>query len=131
MKNVVRDLRDLVPLRALSHGEAMRVAELQANRFLTAAELTAPPVTEQIISTLPKVSVERMTPLPVSGAAYWAKSRWLIVLNGAEPAVRQRYSLAHEFKHVLDHPFVGFLYPERGGVTTTQRAEQIADYFAA
>lgn len=131
MKSALRDLRDLVPLRALSHGEAMRVAELQANRFLELSELAAPPVPESIITAQPRCNVERMSPLPVSGAAHWARHRWLIVLNGAEPATRQRYSLAHEFKHILDHPFVTFLYPEKGGVTTEQRAEQIADYFAA
>jgi Zn-dependent peptidase ImmA (M78 family) len=131
MKNVLRDLRDLVPLRPLSYGEAIRVAELQANRFLEKAELTTPPVPETIISTQPKCAVVRMTPLPVSGAAHWAKSRWLIVVNGAEPATRQRYSIAHEFKHVIDHPFIKFLYPEQVGMTTTQRAEQVADYFAA
>ena len=71
-----------------------------------------------------------MSPIPVSGSTHWASSRWLIVLNGAEPAARQRFSLAHEFKHILDHRFVDVLY---SGVRPEDRArwiEQVCDYFA-
>lgn len=52
-------------------------------------------------------------------------------INGAEPAVRQRFSQAHEFKHVLDNPFVHILYPATPGMSLHVRAEQICDYFAA
>ena len=70
---------------------------------------------ENAIATLPRIQVDRLSPIPVSGSAHWAKGRWVIVLNGAEPLVRQRFSLAHEFKHVLDAPFDTLLYPETGG----------------
>ena len=39
----------------------------------------------------------------------------------------QRFSLAHELKHILDHPFETILYA-RGSTTL---AEQTCDYFAA
>jgi Zn-dependent peptidase ImmA (M78 family) len=42
---------------------------------------------------------------------------------------RQRWSLAHEFKHILDHPFVTIVYPRRNG--RADPAEQACDYFAA
>jgi Zn-dependent peptidase ImmA (M78 family) len=37
--------------------------------------------------------------------------------------------LAHEFKHILDHPFIGALYPVQSA--DTKQAEEICDYFAA
>src|SRR5580704_13272227 len=104
MTNVIRELRDLVPLRALSVAESMRVADLQAGRLLALLGIEEGPVPESAITELPRIQVERMTPSPVSGAAQWSRGRWLIVVNGAEPWGRQRFSLAHEFKHVLDSP---------------------------
>ncbi len=131
MNNVISQLRDLVPLRPLTTAEAMRVAELQATRMRRLLDITEPAFPESAISELPRVQVERMTPSPVSGAAQWSRGRWLIIVNGAEPNVRQRYSLAHELKHVLDNPFAKFIYPPKDGVTAYDRAERICDYFAA
>jgi Zn-dependent peptidase ImmA (M78 family) len=62
-------------------------------------------------------------------AVQWSNGRWLILLNAAEPRGRQRFSLAHELKHILDHPFVTILYPRRD--VSTELAEQVCDYFAA
>lgn len=71
-----------------------------------------------------------MSPLPVSGATHWASQRWLIVLNGAEPATRQRFSLAHEFKHILDHRFADVLYRNVPEAARHDAIEQVCDYFA-
>jgi len=43
--------------------------------------------------------------LPVFGCTSWQNGRWPIVLKGAEPLVGQHFSLAHEFKHAVDHRF--------------------------
>ena len=131
MTNVIRELRDLVPLRALSVAESMRVADLQAGRLLSLLGIEEGPVPESAIAELPRIQVERMTPSPVSGAAQWSRGRWLIVVNGAEPWGRQRFSLCHEFKHCLDAPFIKYLYPEYRGQSSHDRAEQVCDYFAA
>jgi predicted transcriptional regulator len=127
----VARLRDLVPIRPLTREEALRIAELQANRLLELAGLTAGPVSEQVIADLPRIEVLRQSPWPTSGATQWVAGRWAIVLNGEESATRQRFSLAHEFKHVLDHRFVDLLY---SGVKEADRQrwiEQVCDYFAA
>lgn len=128
--HVIRTLRDLVPIRTLTREEALRIAELQAQRFHELLGLTEPPFSESSVAALPRLQVERMSPIPVSGSTHWASSRWLIMLNGAEPAVRQRFSLAHEFKHILDHRFVDVLYR---GVRPEDRdrwIEQVCDFFA-
>jgi Zn-dependent peptidase ImmA (M78 family) len=111
--------------------EAMRIADLQASRLLAILNIEFAPVPETAISDLPRIHVERMTPAPVSGAAQWSRGRWLIVVNGAEPWGRQRFSIAHELKHVLDSPFIGYLYPTIDGQNAHDRAEQVCDYFAA
>jgi Zn-dependent peptidase ImmA (M78 family) len=54
----------------------------------------------------------------------------VIALNRSEPAVRQRFSLAHEFKHVIDAPFGETLYPAWRGLSAEDRAEHAANHFA-
>ena len=130
MSGTITALRDLVPIRPLTFAESMRVAELQASRMRELAEVTDLALPEAAIARLPRLQVERMFPAPVSGAAQWSHGRWLIILNGTEPLVRQRFSLAHEFKHVLDNPFIHLLYPATRSLSSEDRAEQICDYFA-
>lgn len=83
-----------------------------------------------IISQLPRVKVERVSPLPSSGLSQWSGGSWRIMVNGSEPPLRQRFTLAHEFKHVLDHPFIDHCYPDVVGTRGHERPEQICDYFA-
>ena len=52
-------------------------------------------------------------------------------MNRLEPFVRQRFSLAHEFKHILDAPFGDVLYPGWRGLSGEDRAEHAANHFAA
>jgi Zn-dependent peptidase ImmA (M78 family) len=89
-------------------------------------------VPEKAIATLPRIQVVRSTKaIPISGSAQWAKGVWHIILNGSEAQARQRFSLAHELKHIIDNPFVHVLYPATLGMTSHDRAEQTCDYFAA
>jgi Zn-dependent peptidase ImmA (M78 family) len=127
--DTIASLRDLVPLRPLTHIEALRVAELQATRFLKLAGIAAPPVPEQIITELPRLRVERL-PLGVPGASQWSRGRWVVLLNKLNTPGRQRFSLAHEFKHILDNPFIHLLYPEQGGVDRREWIEVVCDRFA-
>jgi hypothetical protein len=129
-RQVLATLRQLCPPRRLTHGEALRVAELQAAKLLTLSEVFEPPFRESIVASVPKVQVRRLSPWPVSGCTDWAKGTWVIVVNGAEPVVRQRFTIAHEFKHILDYPFIDVLYPANLGVSAHQRAESVCDYFA-
>lgn len=129
-RGVIATLRDFVPIRPLSRIEALRIAELQATRFLKLVGISEPSVPERAIAELPRVQVERVRGLTASGATEWAKGRWLIALRASEPVTRQRFSLAHEFKHILDDRFIDVLYR---GIPKADRArfvEQVCDYFA-
>lgn len=127
-------LRDLLPLRPLAQAEALLLAELQATRLLVLTDTTAGPVPSEVISELPDIEVRysRSGDAPASGLFKWHRGRSLIVVDGTErPAGRVRFSLAHEFKHALDHPFASTLYPALPGMTSRERQEQICDHFAA
>ena len=128
---VLAILRAKAPHRALDLREAAQVAEWQATTLLELAGLNQPPTPSTLISQLPRVVVHTDVDLPVSGCTSWHNGRWLIVLNGAEPLARQRFSLAHEFKHAVDHRFRHELYVDRPGLSATAQAEQAGDYFAA
>ncbi len=124
-------LRALAPGRPLSHYEGLRIAELQANHLLDLAGVREAGTPAEIVSGLPFVEVALRSDLPVSGLTNWFKPRWLILLNGDEPAVRRRFSLMHEFKHILDHGGISYLYPSTMSLDSERRAELVADYFAA
>lgn len=128
---VMAVLRSKAPRRALSPAEAMQIAEWQATSLLELAALSEPPTPADLISELPRVLVQTDVDLPVSGCTAWQGGPWLIVLNGAEPRVRQRFSLAHEFKHAIDHRYRDVMYVDRPKLSAYQQAEQAADYFAA
>jgi uncharacterized protein DUF955 len=128
---VIDQLRAVVPMRGLSPAEARRIAELQAAKLLAAVGATAPPVPETVIADLPRVRVSRRANWPTSGLATTTKAGWVIVVRAEEAGVRQRFSVAHEFKHVLDDPFIEWLYPTIRAQSPEDRAEETCNYFAA
>jgi Zn-dependent peptidase ImmA (M78 family) len=129
-ESVFKTLRSLMPIRVLSYAEARQRAELQANRLLSLHGVAAPGVPIEIVTDLPRVRVEQNYDLPVSGSAHWDGGLWVISVNGAEYSLRQRFSVMHEFKHILDHP-VRHLIIGEGKLTADDVAEKVADYFAA
>ena len=129
-RSVLAMLRALVPQRPLLPSETLRLAELQANRLLEHFAISTTAVPEELITELPRILMLR-EPVPVSGSAYWNGRYWLITVSSDEPRSRQRFSLMHEFKHVLDHTTKQFLYRDRPFQSAHEQAERVADYFAA
>lgn len=128
--SLLQDLRRFVPNRRLTITEAYVLAERQATELLRRQGACAAPVTSSLITGLPFLTVSVRVPMRSSGATQWIKPRWIVLLNGAESPARQRFSLAHELKHVLDHPRIkAFGGPKTP--TERRRTEQLCDYFAA
>lgn len=127
-------LRDLAPRRPLSLFEALRLAELQANRLLELSNVTRLPVPSEIISSLPRICVDYDFDMPdhAAGASVWDTTRktWVITINPTHPDTRQHFTLLHEYKHILDHGQPGL----RGNVSSRYYGltptEYVADYFA-
>jgi hypothetical protein len=130
--SVLATLRALVPERPLRYSESLRIAELQANRLLELFAIAGPLVPNELVSELPRIEVRLQHDLPVSGSTHWEAGRWIITLNADEPHVRHRFSLMHEFKHVLDHTTKQYLYGDtEADAVAADRAERVADHFAA
>ncbi len=130
--SMVAQLRGLMPNRPLTFAEGQRLAELQANRLLRLTGCTAAPVSESIISELPRLEVRRAGSLIGSGATAWSRGMWRVRINSAEPLTRQRFTLAHEFKHILDAACEDVIYSDlKGGPARERHVEAICDHFAA
>lgn len=122
-------------LRALPRGRAgysehatRYLAERQAAllRYLTTGIDTS---IEQIIGSMPRVRVQAGE-IPTSGLSHWDGRQWIITYNVFEPRTRQRFTILHEYKHIVDHPDVADLYRSRRDATASEQMEQAADYFA-
>jgi predicted transcriptional regulator len=129
-ESVVGQLRAIIPNRRLHFSEALRLAELQANRFRELLGHTEPELPEDAIARLPRLIVTREADLPVSGMAQWHNGRWIVALNTHEPEVRQRFSLAHELFHIINHTTKEWLQPGDGYLSAHDSGEKLADYFA-
>jgi len=122
-------LRSLVPSRALCFAEALRLADLQATKLRTLLDITDDAFPEDAIADLPRIRIVRRR-IPTSGMSYWDGQEWIIALNSREPEARQRFTLLHEYKHIVDHGRTDRLYTGTRSTTAEKQAEQVADYFA-
>lgn len=131
-RSVLATLRSLIPERDIENfDEAKRIAEHQAAKLLALHGITTWPVpVELIIDQLPKIRIEYCEQ-PVSGATFWSGTEWVIQLNRYENQARQRFSLAHEYKHIIDHGRTSQLYGAKSPAQASKQAESAADYFAA
>ncbi|WP_369044674.1 ImmA/IrrE family metallo-endopeptidase [Sinomonas sp. P10A9] len=129
-RSVLASLRALIPHRTVtSQSEALRVAEHQATRLLELHRIDDGPIPTELIPGLPKIEIE-LVDAPISGASFWNGNAWIIELNKHENYRRQRFTLAHEYKHIVDHNRADTLYLGTRDATPQQQAEQAADYFA-
>jgi Zn-dependent peptidase ImmA (M78 family) len=132
-RSVLASLRALLPNRRLQFSEALRIAELQANRLLELAGVDAGPVPVEVITQLPRIAVDYEIDMPCSGASDWDNERktWVITLNALEPDTRHRFSIAHEYWHIVTHGSPGLV--DLGSFTFMGRepVEAVAEYFAA
>ncbi|MHB8339795.1 MAG: ImmA/IrrE family metallo-endopeptidase [Mycobacteriales bacterium] len=126
-RSVLASLRALLPPRPLTLSEAFRLAELAANVLLEHLGLEGAPIPSEVVSELPRLSVQVLRGLPVSGSSYWDGARWIIALKAEEPWYRQRFTLMHEFWHILWRDHELRTYP---AADASQRTEQLANYFA-
>ncbi len=128
---LLEKLRSIVPDRALMPSEALHVAERQAGMLLSAFGISSPAISHELIAELPFLTVARRAGFPSSGMTTRTDKGWVIVLKSDERAERQRFTLAHELKHLLDDPFIHRLYPRTALYSAHERAERTCDYFAA
>src|SRR6266542_3903344 len=130
---VLAVLRSVLPSkRRLWFGEALRIAELQANKLLEQASITDGPVPSEIVTGLPRIAVEYDIDMPCSGASDWDSHRrtWVITLNALEPETRHRFSLLHEYHHIICHGSPGLVDLGSFRYFGRETVEYVAEYFA-
>lgn len=120
--SILSSLRSMSPRCRLDREDARIIAERQANKLIELLD-AYDGLREDQIAGLPRLRVVQED-LPTSGLSYWNGEEWIIALNQSESLERQRFSLFHEFKHIIDHGRSSLLY------ATEQEAERAADYFA-
>lgn len=135
-KSIIRDLRSIRPMRPYADkNEAFAVAEEQASELLRFFGITEPEVDVSLITQLPRIEVQvdvDLSDCGFYGKTIWKRGRWLVkISNGARVATR-RYTLAHEFKHILDHPTLTSAYRNLGIDEHDREAitEEVCEYFA-
>jgi hypothetical protein len=131
MPSLLTELRELCPHRPLVPWEARGVAERQAAKLLRLQGVDDAPVPEALIESVPRVRVRWRTGRHLSGSVKWVGGTYEVIVNRAESWGRQRYSLAHEFKHVLDLPVATIAYRDRPGWSAERQRERACEYFAA
>lgn len=131
-ESILKSLRSLIPSRDCQLDEALVVAELQGTRLLRLIR-TQYPTADGIdlghLQALPRLRVV-FEPLPVSGMSHWNGREWIITIARGDSPARQRFTLLHEFKHIIDHGHAQRLYQGTSRVSATDQAERAADYFA-
>jgi IrrE N-terminal-like domain len=129
--DITARLRALVPGRALTWSESHSLAERQATALLRFMHIDAPPVPQFILCNLPGVFVDWREDWPTAGMTLALERHYRIVICSNEPRWRQRFSLAHEYKHVLDDPLIERLFTHLDETGRHERAERLCNYFAA
>lgn len=127
-QSILGSLRSVTPQRVLNFDEALRVAELQASK-LTELLAADDGIRDFHLAGLPRIQVV-YEDLAVSGMSYWNGQAWIIAIASRDSLPRQRFTLLHEFKHVVDHGRSHWLYSGDLKHTPAEQAEAAADYFA-
>jgi IrrE N-terminal-like domain len=127
-------LRALVPYRRLSYEEGLFYAEQQASIFLKLVSVLEPPVaiekTVTEVGLAAQIEDDPMQRTPGQSKLDQTTGNWVITLNLNQGSADRSFVVAHEIKHILDHGFGATLYRPVDVMTTQQRKEHVADYFA-
>jgi predicted transcriptional regulator len=137
MRGAIRELRALVPQRQLTWGESYTLAEKQVNLALQLTGQHEPDVNLGWILNLPKVEVQlspRFEMGGLSGLMTFSHGRYVIMVNKNDSHARRRFTLAHEFKHLLDYTAAPVIHKGLGSGDEARQAQQIesvCNHFAA
>lgn len=130
---ILTRLRELVPNRPLGYGEALALAEIQALLLLRLTGTTRPPVPVSRLVVRAGMVVESnrregngpVASSRLNGAVWW------IFVNDPNGSTDHELSVAHEFKHIIDHKWGHWLYPPVDATSSRSRWESVAEYFAS
>lgn len=118
MTTLLTELRRLAPNRPLTYGESLQLARLQAARFRRWADAFEPEINLIGLVKQRLVPVNFVPSYRLNGESGLTTNaiggKVQMFINENEPAVRQRFSLLHESKHVLDFENADVLHAKLG-----------------
>lgn len=127
--DMLPQLRKLIPQRPLTYGQALTLAERQAGAVRRLLGNKQAALDLSWLFTLEEISVtfrpEYRMPDHTSGLTTRMNDVLTIVMNASEGRLRQRFTLAHELKHVLDFDLVDTTYSKLGRGDAKRQGEQI------
>lgn len=134
--SVLDQVRTLAPQRPLALGEAYFLAEQQAARLVHLLGISAPHVSYDKLLELPgiTVKVEPKYRMQHAGLSRYRNGQWLILVDQNDVYGRRRFTLGHEFKHVIDDPLEDILYANLGygdPQVRQRQVEALCQHFAA
>jgi Zn-dependent peptidase ImmA (M78 family) len=138
MRTLIDVIRSASPKRPLSYGESLSLARRQAGLIRQLLGATEPEfdttwLIEQTVVPVRHFASYEVDP-DVSGYTKAHGENGELHINKTEPIVRQRFTLLHEFKHLLDARDEDTLHAYLGGGNKTKKAgqiESICNEFAA
>ncbi|RIR97810.1 ImmA/IrrE family metallo-endopeptidase [Mycobacteroides abscessus] len=123
-------LRRLAPQRRMAYWEHLQIAERQAYRLHHELGQSKPGVNLLWMLSMDNIDVV-MEPSwrmeGIAGMTTWKDDHWHVAINKGDMHARRRFTLMHEFKHILDAQTESVTYQ---GITPVLR-ERIADHFSA
>jgi hypothetical protein len=138
MKQLISELRNLVPNRPLSYGESIQVARLQAARLRKSLGANDPEINLMWLIAQTAVPVRFVPSHELNEDSGLTTDliggKLQIFINQAEPVIRQRFSVLHELKHVLDFPQASTIHKRLGSGNPQRKGDMIewvANEFAA
>ncbi|WP_306359832.1 ImmA/IrrE family metallo-endopeptidase [Nocardia sp. CC227C] len=120
-----------MPARPISFAQGLRLAREQADLILDHARQTSTgPI--MAISRMPKLRVDYITGQRLHGASFWdtRARQWVIQINKDDHWKRQLFTVAYEFKSLLDYGFEDLLYHDVRLRSASRQADYAAQYFA-
>lgn len=137
--DLLMQVRKVVPKRALTFGESISVARVQAARMRQALGVDGTAMPLGWVEQVPNVRIDLLPAYQLgegtSGLTTRAKDGdYVIAVNRNNSHSHRRFTLAHEIKHLLDYPYAETLHERLGQGNETLRerlVERICDHFAA
>lgn len=128
--SVLATVRAMGFTRTHSLTEALSLAERQAHRLRRLLDLTHGSELADALAGLPRIEIRQLTDVPVSGSSFWNGRSWIITTSADDAPTRQAFTLAHEYKHIIDHPTRHHRIAGTGRRTEHEARELVCDYFA-
>jgi Zn-dependent peptidase ImmA (M78 family) len=138
MHSLIDELRSVAPNRPLTYGESLQLTHVQASRLRRWAEADQPDINLLWLIRQRAIPVNFVPSYKLGEESGLTtdhiEGRLQMFINQNEPRVRQRFSVLHELKHVLDFERADVLHAKLGSGNAKRRAdmiEWIANEFAA